>query len=196
MKTTIAAVLIMMAGLTASAQTNLVQNGGFKQGDIKSSIKEATAPSDWYSGINTKVIPQGKISFTTEENYKGKKSVKMSIDACEVKARYNMILGQKMEMKDVKKLTMSFYAKSADDIKLSVFMLGSQLESGKGSSGYGSTVNIEGNGKWAKYTVKVNLKPMANTTWDFAKPTSIAIGFDLQIIESEKVIYLDEVELI
>jgi hypothetical protein len=37
---------------------------------------------------------------------------------------------------------------------------------------------------------------MPNTTWDFTKATYIAIGFNPQVIESDKVIYLDEVELI
>jgi hypothetical protein len=195
MKTNILAVFILMTGLTVTAQTNLVKNGGFEQGDLKLSAKEAIEPTDWYSTINTKIF-EGKISYTTDEFYKGKKSIKMSIPACTVKSRGDIYFAHNLDFKDKQNMTLNFYAKSANAIKLSVFIAGFQLKSGRPSAGNGKVVSLTGNNVWKKYTVKLNLMPNSTGTWDFSKNMAFAIGFNPQILESENVIYFDEMEVI
>ena len=196
MKTTIAAVLIMMAGLTASAQTNLVQNGGFEQGNLKTLSKEGQTPFEWYFNLNTSRLPGAKLSYSTSVFYEGKKSVKMNVSACEVQKRYDMLLLQNLGVIKNTKLTLTFYVKSNNALKLAGFLSGTETESGKSLTGRGASISVDGSNKWKKYSVQLDRRPYGDGHFDLSKDMFINVVLDKQVLESDVEFYIDQIELL
>ena len=197
MKKLILIASVLMVGFNLMSQNSLLKNGGFENGKLIEGTKNVVEGNDWFYMALQHKVPGSKIALSSTEKNQGKTSLKMTATG-EIPARFCVSISKALGIVPSLKYTLTFYAKSNMEVKLNCFYNGSFIKDGesKSTSSPGDVINISGNNKWEKYTLKVTGKMFSGGgAWDFSKKTDINIGLEKQVLSGDLELYLDDIEL-
>ena len=187
MKKLIIIALVLFSGFTAMAQSYILKNGGFENGNLIKGVKNAAEGNDWYWQADQSKVPGSAVELSTTEKYKGKNSLKMTASG-EILARYNVTISKKLGIMSKLTYTFTFWAKSNMEVKLNcnyegfIIKEGAQLKTGTP----GDVIKIAGTNKLFS----------GGGTWDFTQPIVFNFGLDKQSLTDSLELYIDDLELL